>query len=693
MKAFLFILNSIALVFSSSSAAAPQAEEGDAVAQELRILLKELSYIGTDYPEAVRNGKIHKKSEYEEIVGFARSAQKQFFAVKSQLDEQHAEDIERRLKFLSELIESKEAHEKILYTAESLNKDVTWLFKVPVAPQSQPAWGLGRDVFKHHCASCHGAQGHGDGPLGVDLDPPPRDFHDSEVMEISSPFKFYNILLAGIEGTGMASYKGVLSEEELWGVSFFLSGIRYFPEPSAWQDSSVEQFWSQQEESFKTEILEKGLSKTLLAESHDVELVTWLEKNISSFARGDDDFLKLQSLRLGAAFSEQVPLDKGHRDHRGSVDEVLKNIDFSVKNVESAHKFFDMGEIKEAEKALLEAYLFGFQGTEASLSIIDRGIVRDVEKLFMETRGFASAQRREDFDRSTELLKVKLSEAAQIYQDSAENSSSAWGEFLAALIIILREGFEAFLVVASLLAILSSLGEVRARRWVHGGWLSAILMGIITYFVFEKVLSLSGAAKESIEAFCTGIAVILLFYTGFWLLSQAEQKRWTKYVRKSTESALSSGKLYTLFFISFIAVYREAAETVLFYSALYKTADYSFAVSSGFLCGGVLLLGLSWGFISYNIKLPLEKFFKGTSCLMIAIAVILVGKTIQELIEAGYFTATPIAGMPAIDILGVYPSLETLGGQLSLLGLGLALAYFLSWRKKSSKALISSEFQ
>jgi high-affinity iron transporter len=203
---------------------------------------------------------------------------------------------------------------------------------------------------------------------------------------------------------------------------------------------------------------------------------------------------------------------------------------------------------------------------------------------------------------------------------------------------------------------------------------AAIVFGFGAYILFEKVLALSGAAKESIEAICTGLAVVMLFYTGFWLLSQTEHKKWQTYIKKKTTHALSTQRLWALASIAFIAVFREAAETVLFYSALLSHAGSPVMVASGFLVGVLILFTICFAMIKYNVRIPMKKFFLITSYLMITLSVVLSGKCVNELVEAGYFQPTPIPHLPSIDLLGIYPMWETVGAQLCLMVVGILMS-------------------
>lgn len=233
--------------------------------------------------------------------------------------------------------------------------------------------------------------------------------------------------------------------------------------------------------------------------------------------------------------------------------------------------------------------------------------------------------------------------------------------------IILREGVEAFLIVIALLSLIQNLGMRKAKVWIHAAWILAIISGFITYYFIHKVFQISGANRELLEAIWTGIAVLMLFYTGFWLLSQSNSIKWTQFVKGGSKEELSQGNLFAFFSLAFIAVYREAAETVLFYQALLSTASHRSSVVIGFFVGVLLLLTLCLGILYYNIKIPMNKFFKLTSGLMFLLSFILMGKAVYELIEANYVTHTPWNFIPQFEALGLYPFRETTLAQCLLL--------------------------
>lgn len=669
----LFIMGNFKSGFGSSAEPDP-----------VRLILGQVSYIGTDYTAAVKDGEVINEDEYREMIEFSETVIRQFASVKNKINPDDAELIQEQLQKLNTLITQKGSESLIADLSQDLARQIALKFEIPVAPDSHPLITLGHHVYTHHCAVCHGEKGRGDGPGGYNREPPPRDFFDEEVMNVSSPFKFYNILLTGVEGTDMQGYKTILTEDELWSVSYYLSALRFHDASVPLQVDELHEGWKSIQGANLSHLIDQGLDKTLLASLGDLELKKWLEEALKSTKADAEVRAEVFTLlRKSAPFLNIVPLKKNPEQSGSEPDKVRTGLNSAILKSQSAGKSADNGEFELAESLLLDAYLNGFEGAEKSLAVLNRKFVTDVERLFMDARGYARQKDLPAFKNSHQQLMVTLEHAREAYFNSLSKADSGWGDFISSFVIIVREGLEAFLVVAALLALLSSMGAVGAQRWVHAGWLSALVAGGITFWIFETVLQLSGAAKESVEAVCTGIAAIMLFYTGFWLISQFEHQKWNRFVKEQTKKALSTGRLWGLFSIAFIAVYREAAETVLFYSALYSGAGSPLAVSMGFLTGCALLLCVCWGIIRFNLRLPLRQFFMVTSILMVVISVILAGKTVHEVIEAGFLDPTPVSWMPAIDLLGIYPSLETLSAQFALVSIGGVIAYLLS-RKKIS---------
>ena len=239
--------------------------------------------------------------------------------------------------------------------------------------------------------------------------------------------------------------------------------------------------------------------------------------------------------------------------------------------------------------------------------------------------------------------------------------------FSSALVILLREGLEAILVLAALVAMLIKSGRREALRYVHAGWIAALVLGAVTWAAASYVVTLSGASREVTEGVTALLAAIMLLYVGFWMHRHAHAARWRAFIETKVEAALSGRTRWALASIAFLAVYREAFETVLFYQALWIEAGASgrLAVAGGFSAAAVALALLAWLILKMGLRLPVGWFFGVGSALMAALAVVLAGKGIAALQQAGRLPIEPL-DLPPIPSLGVYPTWQGVLTQLAL---------------------------
>src|SRR5262249_18443170 len=165
-------------------------------------------------------------------------------------------------------------------------------------------------------------------------------------------------------------------------------------------------------------------------------------------------------------------------------------------------------------------------------------------------------------------LEANLDQASQILARD-DSLSGYYYSFVNSALIILREGLEAALILAAILALLRVMGASEAIRYIHLGWILALIAGGLTWIITQTVLTISGQHRESMEGFISLFAAVALFYVGYWLHTRTEAKRWQAFIQDKVKHVLSSKKIFGLVGISFFAVYREAFEVVLFYQALW----------------------------------------------------------------------------------------------------------------------------
>lgn len=276
------------------------------------------------------------------------------------------------------------------------------------------------------------------------------------------------------------------------------------------------------------------------------------------------------------------------------------------------------------------------------------------------------------------ILKMLHEDANKL--DGKEDSG--WGTFLAALIIILREGTEAILVIAAITAYLVRSGNKSYVKIVYWSSFAAVIASILAAIAIQVVFDISGANQEMLEGIAMLLATIVLFFVSNWMLSKSEAQAWKNYVEGKVKMAVATGSGVALGSAAFLSVFREGAETILFYQAMIADAkDHISMVFLGLGVGCLLLVAIFMIIRFGSLKLPLRAFFIGTSILMYLLAVVFAGGGIKELQEADIIPQTPVDYIRSIDLLGIYPTVETLVPQVFMLLVVVVSFIYLKSRK------------
>jgi high-affinity iron transporter len=245
-------------------------------------------------------------------------------------------------------------------------------------------------------------------------------------------------------------------------------------------------------------------------------------------------------------------------------------------------------------------------------------------------------------------------------------SNNFWFSLFATLSILIREGLEALLIIVAILSALRAMKANEAIKYVHVGWISALLLGIASYLLVEKVLELGAYNREIIEGLGAILAVIILLSVGYWLHDKSNAQRWQQYVKWKIQKNLNKGSFIGIGLLAFVVVFREAFESVVFLSALTAGGEAAAknGVAFGFIISLILIVVLAVMIIKFSKTIPVHHVFKASSILIIVLAIILAGKGIKELQEAGWFGVNLLPFKFNIDFLGFYPTFQTVGAQL-----------------------------
>lgn len=609
---------------------------------EAKRILSLVDYIGGDYRNAVSGGKIINDDEYNEMLEFSSEVGGLFSDMEKESGD--GAGLGPDLAKLSGLIADKADPMEVETLSSSIKTKIITAYNIVPHPPEPPSIANGEALYAVQCSMCHGAAGAGDGPVASGLNPAPANFIDPEVSSVLSPFKVYNTMFYGIAGTGMPSFPQ-LSDEEKWDVAFYVMSLGATPEDVSRGEAGASDAPADLRD-YKT-----------LATLSNSELEQKIAENVKN---PEDAGFVLAYLRNGA--SSEAPSGE-------SPVALTKSL------LSESMDLYKKGERDAAYKKALDAYLEGFERVETDLFVKDKSLATGIESRFGELRGaMKSGKSTDEVLALGGVIDGDLTAAGVVLQTG---NADTYLSFVNSFAIIVREGLEAILIIAAIIAFMGASGARRQVKYIHYGWILALVAGLATWFLASTLISISGMQRELIEGVTSIVAAAVLFYVSYWLISKVDVRVWKHYIKGKVERALSTGSVVALASVSFFAVYREAFETVLFYQALWLQAGNSrSAVIWGAVAGAIVLVVLFYVIFKLALRIPLKYFFSFTSIFLYLLAFILLGKGIKEFQEAGIVGITPLEFLPRIDVLGFYPTLETAVPQAVLL---LAFLFGVYW--------------
>ncbi|MDV9033713.1 FTR1 family protein [Pseudomonas sp. RAC1] len=592
-----------------------------------------LDYIGADYPSTVRDGQVLDDPEYRE--------QQEFGAVLAELlaglpAHPERDALVQGVQALRQAIDQRQAGAAVAQQARQLGARLAVAYEVSQAPVITPDPARGASLYAQNCAICHGDTGAGDGPAGVGLEPAPANLRNVERLDQLSLFDLYNTLGLGIEGTEMPSFADQLDERQRWDVAAYIASFSADPQAG------------------------KGD-------------FTW---NIADLARQTPaEVAANQGAEAVAAFRAQ----------RAQPPQVKRGpaqlLDYTSSTLDKSLAAYREGDHDQAYDLSVAAYLEGFELVESSLDNIDAQVRKDTEKSLMAYRqalqdGLPVEQAVQRLDEA----KVKLAQAAKLLGSDGLSWSLS---YVSGLLILLREGLEAILVLAAILAFLRNTGQQSAVRSVNIGWGLALLAGFATWALAAYVIDVGGAQRELLEG-CTALfAAVMVLWLGVWMHDRRHADAWQDYIKRSL---LSGGGRFGFALLAFFSVYRELFEVILFYETLWLQAGPAGhqAVLAGGATALVLLVGLAWVILRGSARLPLSLFFSINAALLCALSVVFAGHGVKALQEAGVLGTRPVPFFE-FDWLGIHADAYSLGAQAVAL-LAVVLLYGRSWMAEKRRA-------
>ena len=590
--------------------------------QPLRRVVALLDYVTGDYERAVGpSGEVLSVSEHQEQVGFVKDAARELRADTAG----KGEDLAGRLDLLGTEVEARASPQLVAAQAKAVRDAIVQRFQVVLLPARPPEVARGAQVYAQSCAACHGADGHPNLALGLETRLP--DFTVREEVKPLSPQRIFNAVTYGVPRTQMPAFDTGLDDAERWDVAFYVLALAH---PGATPRGL---------ELARAALVPTGYCE--LAALSDGDLRARLETARLSAPDQDEALAALRSgpFEGSAATAQQQGLAQARHD------------------VARAASLARQGDRDAARRTLISAYLDHFEPHEAGLRARDSALVAEVETAFLALRTAIESGR--EVDTSVSRLDALLEKA------DAGPSGGALVAFVAALAIALREGVEAALLVAAMLGLLRKAGRAADAKAVHLGWISALLAGAVTWWLSGMLLArVSGAHRELIEGVLQLVLAALILYASHWLFHAMTSRKVIATFFQRTMAGASSAVVLG---ITFIAVYREMFETVLFFRGLVlESPGFGGAVFSGALCGLVALFALVAVFQRVGKKLRPRLFLASCGTLLSGLAVLMVGNGVRSLQVLGVLPLTVWGGFQ-LPALGLYATREGLLSQAAVL--------------------------
>ena len=405
--------------------------------------------------------------------------------------------------------------------------------------------------------------------------------------------------------------------------------------------------------------IQKRMGSAIIAINNDISADV-LKSNLEELDALIYENVAKLPMDSGSLATNVVLPDSAEDDAATDFAPVVANIKAKIAD---AIKLYAAKDVSKAMSDAQDVYFDEFEasGMENKVGAIDVGLKTRIEGNFGEVVALMKAGVSvERLQQAADNLGANLDAALE----KTSGSSSPWALFVYALTIILREGFEALIIVAAVVAYLLKTGNEKRMNIVYSSLGVAVVLSFVMAWIMNLIFAgAAGQKREVMEGAVMLIAVGLLFYVGFWLLSNAGAKKWSKYIQSHVSESISAGSAKALWWTVFLAVFREGAETVLFYQALIfdakDAAGYSM-IALGFVVGLIVLLVTYYVFKIFAIKIPIKPFFLVTSAIIFYMSIVFVGKGLMEFVEGKIFVPTKIEGFPTIEWLGIYPYYESL---------------------------------
>jgi high-affinity iron transporter len=614
------------------------------------------------------SGKLTSELEYQEAVDFLQDAR----GVAERLSGDRAPTVRLLVDSLRAVVAAKRPPDEVAalhrrFVAALGNEGALEL------PTRALDVAAGRTLYAQNCASCHGALGQGDGPAARGMIPAPPPIGDVKAMADLTPALLFRVISVGIAGTPMIAWGDRFTADQRWDVVAYLHSLRATDAQRLEGEGLYARGCIACHGALGAADGPASTSLTRLppdigsfawqAERSDAELAAIIRDGVAGTAMPPSEGLSPVQLARVVAHLRAVAVTRAAEPNVvASADDVQGMARRVLSTLDQALGAARAGRAPEAGDLAFDAYL-AFEPLEARARTRDPGLVAAVERQFADFKG---AVRGSDFrgaERARNTIEAQLPSILAL----TRAPSGGWATFFQSFLIILREGFEAILVIGAICAFLLKTGNRARLPSIWTGTALGVVASAATAIVLQTLLRSMPASREIIEGATMLVAVAVLFSVSYWLISKVEAARWQQFIRDKVTNALQHGGGSALAFVAFLAVYREGAETALFYQALFAEGrDAIGPIVLGIVAGGAALAVVFTLFYRYGVRIPLRPFFAVTSVVLYYMAFVFAGKGIRELQEGNVIPITTLPGFPSIDAMGIYNTVETLLAQLLL---------------------------
>ncbi|OAO24358.1 FTR1 family iron permease [Mammaliicoccus lentus] len=304
----------------------------------------------------------------------------------------------------------------------------------------------------------------------------------------------------------------------------------------------------------------------------------------------------------------------------------------------------------------LQSFIVAWPNVENEIGTRNGELYTKIEQKIPQYVGQINESNKDDIQAELETLN----------QEIKSTISKAGYTFWDAALILLREGVEALLIIMALLTVTRKAEQTKASKWIMSGSLLGIILSIALAFIFKAIFENLGSTRELTEGIVGICSVILMVIVGAWLHSKSSLESWEKFINKNMDKAMSTGSLLTFGLVAFLSVFREGAETIIFYLGIVgKISTWSLIL--GILVAVFILILIAVFFNQITKWIPIHRLFFIMSLFIFLLAFKILGVSVHTLQILNILPQHTINHLPFIDLIGLYPTYETVIPQLILI--------------------------